>query len=133
MKGLNVKQITGTAVPITAGAVGAKFLKNVSSKFIQNDKLRAAAPLVLGLLLSGSKKTEKIGFGMIAVGGADLIGAFIPALSGIEDLDLSGVFGDDLTGTLNDDLSGYDVGDIDGLDVGSTLNGFDDMNGYGEY
>ncbi len=133
MKGLNLKMVTSTALPATAGAVGAKFLKNIAGKMIANEKLRAAAPLVLGLILCGSKKTEKVGIGMVAVGGADLVGTFIPALNGIEDMDLSGIFdglgdGDGMDGTLNDDL-GMDVGD---LDVGGTLNGFDDVGGYDE-
>lgn len=115
-------------LPIVGGGVAAKVVKNLSGKFIKNDKLRAAAPLVVGLLLASNKKTAMIGYGMIAVGGADLAGTIVPQLAGIEDMDLSGVFG-----PLNDDM-GDDISDELGDDMGGPLNDdiSDDLGDYGD-
>lgn len=123
-----MKSVTSKVLPATVGGVGAKFAKNLSGKVTQNAKLRAAIPLLIGIFLTQSAKTEAVGLGMCAVGGADLAGTMIPAISGLEDMDLSGLFGEP---TLNEDLNGYDVG---GYDVGgNTLNGFEDMGNYGDY
>jgi len=49
---------------------------------------------------------------MIAVGGADLVGSFIPGLAGLEDMDLSGIFGEVINGeVINGD--DYMAGDGD--------------------
>lgn len=107
-----MKILTGTALPIVAGAVAAKLVKNMAGKMIKNDKLRAAAPILIGILLAGNKKTANVGYGMIAVGGADLAGTLVPSLAGIEEMDLSGLFdelsgdgGYEMNGPLNDDLN----------------------------
>lgn len=127
-----IKSITSKVIPATIGGIGAKFAKNLSGKVTQNEKIKSALPVIFGILLMQSAKTEAVGMGMCAVGGADLVGTFIPAIHGLEDMDLSGVFGD----TLNDDLGAYDVG---AYDVGgdTTLNGMDDMGAasedYGNY
>jgi hypothetical protein len=124
-----MKTVTGKVLPATVGGIGAKFAKNLSGKVTQNPKLRAAIPLLIGILLCQSAKTETVGLGMCAVGGADLAGTFLPAIAGLEDTDLSGLFGND---TLND---GYDVGSYD-VGGNDTLNGFDDggeMGNYGDY
>lgn len=94
----NLKKSVGKTLPIVGGAIGARFIKNIAGKMIANDKIKAAAPLVAGILLMGAKsETMKgVGAGMVAVGGADLVGTFIPSLAGIEDMDLSGIFGDPL-------------------------------------
>lgn len=130
---LKLKSAFSTVIPVVGGAIGAKLAKNVSGKFVKNEKLRAALPLILGIMLSQSKKTEKIGMGMIAVGGADLAGSIVPALSGIEDMDLSGV----LDGF--DDINGPDemYGPLDGFeDIHGPLNGDDymseDLSGSGD-
>lgn len=119
-----VKNLTGTAAPVVAGAIAAKLAKNVAGKVIKNDKLRAALPLVLGLGLLGSKgKTmQSVGLGMIAIGGTDLVGSFVPSIAGIEYMDLSGVADDDTGGYLgdDDDMSGTTLN-------GETLNGGDDQ------
>lgn len=117
------KSVTSKVLPTVAGGIGAKFAKNLSGKVTQNEKLKAALPLILGIALLQSSKTEAIGMGMCAVGGADLAGQFLPAIHGIEDMDLSGLFGGQ---TLNEDLGAYDVG---AYDVGdnNTLNGDYDM------
>lgn len=108
------------AVPIVAGAIGAKFVKNLAGKISENPKIKAAIPLVLGAILISQKSPamQGVGSGMIAVGGADLAASFIPSLNGIEDMDLSGV----LNGTsdyINDEVNGV-------------LNGYDDVSGYEE-
>jgi len=123
-----MKTVTGKVLPATAGGIGAKLAKNLSGKVTTNPKIRAALPLALGIFLAMSAKTEALGLGVCAVAGADLTGTFIPAIAGLEDMDLNGVFGP----TLNEDVSGYDVG---GYDVGgdNTLNGFEDMGNYGDY
>ena len=125
----NIKGALTTAVPVVGGAIAAKLAKNVSGKFVANPKIRAALPLILGMFLSTQSNAmmKHVGYGMIAVGGADLAGEFVPTLKGIEDMDLSGIFGsnvlnanvinddDDLADELNDDvvsddMSGEDYG-----------------------
>lgn len=123
------------ALPVIAGAVAAKLIKNLSGKMITNPKLQHAAPLILGLFLSGSKKTEKLGMGMIAVGGAGLVGSFIPSLAGIGEMDLNGIFLNPLNDGLNDSvLNGTDVGDIGAnyYDVGD-VGDIGDNLGYDNY
>ena len=105
---MNLKNAFSTTVPVVGGAIAAKFAKNLSGKFIQNEQLKAALPLVLGIMLTrqSNASMKHLGYGMIAVGGADLAGTFIPAIKGIEDMDLSGLFGDDINGrVLNDELN----------------------------
>lgn len=122
----SLKKGLGMAVPVIAGAIGAKVVKNLSGKVTQNNMLRAALPLAVGLFLaSGKGKTlPNVGLGMIAVGGADLVGSVVPALNGIEDADLSGIF-DDLSGSvINDRVLADDMGD----DMGDDLSGASDEN-----
>jgi hypothetical protein len=92
-----------SALPLAGGAVAAKFVKNLAGKISQNGKVKAGIALSVGLFLM-SQKQEMVkfaGYGMTAVGAADLAGEFVPTLKGIEDMDLSGLFGD---GAVNDDL-----------------------------
>ena len=102
-----MKKIAGELMtidlPVIAGGIGAGLIKNLSKKISSNEKIQAAAPLVLGIVLRRMKSPEikYVGLGMIAVGGRDLAGAFIPAIKGIEDMDLNGV----LNGVLNDDVA----------------------------
>jgi hypothetical protein len=103
-KGKHLKQ----AAMITAGGLGAKVVKNLSKKFITQpglQKLVPAVPVLVGLLMLQSAKTEDLGFGMIAVGGTDLAGTLVPQLAGLEDMDLTGIFDGDLNGPLNDDIN----------------------------
>lgn len=113
---MNLKKAPATALPIVAGAIGAKLVKNLAGKVTQNDKIRAGAALVFGLLLisNKSKAMQGVGAGMIAVGGADLVVGFVPQLAGIEDMDL----GDVLNGP-DDYVGAYE--DMNG--AGSVLNG----------
>jgi predicted glycosyltransferase len=106
---------------IIAGAVIAKQL-NKMLKF--DAKILAAGKIVAGVMLPKFIKTPivaSIGQGMIAVGGTELVGSFIPSLGAADDVVL---------------LSGYDMGAIDtiGADI-SEVNGTDisEVNGYDEY
>lgn len=122
----SLKKGLGVAVPVIAGAISAKVVKNLSGKITQNNMLRAVFPLAVGLFLASSKgKTlPNVGLGMIAVGGADLVGSVVPALNGIEDADLSGIF-DDLGGpVINSPVINDDMGD----DMGDDLSGASDEN-----
>ncbi len=97
---------------LVAGGIAAKLVKNLTRKMLEKAspglaKYAAAGPVIVGLVLAESPKMENIGMGMIAVGGADTAGTFVPALAGLEDMDLSGVFGDDEMADeiMNDEVS----------------------------
>lgn len=65
------------AVGVVGGAVAAQFL---SAKLpIANQTIKNAAPLAVGLVLSmgKNKNLKNVGLGMIAAGGAKLVGGFI--------------------------------------------------------
>lgn len=65
------------AVGVIAGAVGAQVL---SAKLpIGNNMVKNAAPIALGLALSmgKNKNLKNVGLGMIAAGGAKLVGGVI--------------------------------------------------------
>ena len=77
-----------SALGIIAGAVTARL---VVSKLLPNvdDKIKQAGVLVLGAavfprLIKGDLG-KSIGAGMIAVGGAGLVGSFIPAIGAMDD------------------------------------------------
>lgn len=107
---MNLKKAPATALPIVAGAIGAKLVKNLAGKVTANDKIRAGIALALGLVLisNKSKSMQGVGSGMIAVGGADLITSFVPSLAGIEDMELGDILngGDDVY--MSDDMNGVD-------------------------
>lgn len=117
---------------IVAGAVVAKQL-NKMLKF--DAKILAAGKVVAGVMLPKFVKNPLmagIGQGMIAIGGTELVGSFVPSLGAADDVVL-------LSGDMDYDMmSGMDeIGEIDtiGDDV-SEVNGFDDVaevNGYDEY
>lgn len=130
-----VGNITKSLLPLAAGAVGASVLTGVVKKMDKTGKFEKFAPavpiLVGGFLVSG-KKTQMLGYGLMAGGAAKLAGNLVPAIAGIEDMDLSGVFGDmrigEMEGTLN--------GDYDMSGANATLNGVTgdyDMSGYNTY
>lgn len=122
MKLLKKDTIT-TAAALVAGSIGANLVYNKAT-MITNTKLRAAAPLVLGLVLSGQKNKmiQGVGFGMIAAGGQKLVGSFVPGLAGIE--------ADEVIEGIYDDLEGVNGADdvINGPE--DVINGFEDeING----
>lgn len=104
-----VGNVTKSLVPLAAGAVGANFITGMVKKFDKSGKFEKFAPvgaIIVGGFLVANKKTQMLGYGMIAGGAAKLAGNVIPALAGIEDMDLSGVFGalDIGAATLNEDV-----------------------------
>jgi hypothetical protein len=116
---------------VVAGAVIAKQL----NKFLKFDaKILAAGKIVTGVMLPKFIKNplvNGIGQGMIAVGGAELVGSFVPSLGAADDVViLSGM-------DMNFPMDNSDI--VNGLDtIGadiSEVNGFDiaEVNGYDEY
>lgn len=95
-----IKKITQNLKPalgLTAGAIGANYV----SKFvpIQNEKIKAAAPVLLGLLLMGSGKgkgmVKDVAAGLIAGGGSNLaktfgIGTIPDPIMELDELDING-------------------------------------------
>lgn len=115
-----------TVVGVGAGAVVARQVDKVL-KF--DTKINSAIKVAAGIALPKFVKTplvSNIGLGMIAVGAADLVGAFVPALGAAPD-DVLVISGMDELGGL--DMIGEDIAEVNGLDI-STVNGQDDL-GYG--
>ena len=76
------------SVGVIAGAVAGKL---VASKTLPNvdEKIKNAGVVALGILLPTFMKNElgkSIGTGMVAVGGLGLVGSFLPAVSGVDDM-----------------------------------------------
>jgi hypothetical protein len=76
------------SVGVIAGAVAGKL---VATKTLPNvdDKIKNAGVVALGILLPTFMKNElgkSIGTGMVAVGGLGLVGSFLPAISGTDDM-----------------------------------------------
>jgi len=110
---------------VVAGAVIAKQLNKVL-KF--DAKILAAGKIALGVMLPKFVKNpliNGIGQGMIAIGGTELVGSFIPSLGATDDvIMLSGDFDTDMMSGL--DTIGQDVSEVNGFDVA-------EVNGYDEY
>lgn len=110
---------------VVAGAVIAKQLNKVL-KF--DAKILAAGKIALGVMLPKFVKNpliNGIGQGMIAIGGTELVGSFIPSLGATDDVVmLSGDFDTDMMSGL--DTIGQDVSEVNGFDVA-------EVNGYDEY
>jgi hypothetical protein len=90
---MNITTGLKKSIPLVAGGVLGNFASNMAGKFIANEKLRTAAVLALGIMLAGTKKTEAIGNGVIVSAGTKLVGSFVPALAGYDDLDFTTVDG----------------------------------------
>lgn len=118
MKLIKKDTLTASAA-LVAGGVGAGFVYNKAASFVQDPKLRAGVPVLLGIVLMGqkSKMIQNVGAGMVTVGGQKLVGSFVPGLAGMDaDEVIEGLY--------------------DGVDIsGSVINGTDDViNGhYNEY
>lgn len=110
---------------VVAGAVIAKQLNKVL-KF--DAKILAAGKIALGVMLPKFVKNpliNGIGQGMIAIGGTELVGSFIPSLGATDDVVmLSGDFDTDMMSGL--DTIGADISEVNGFDVA-------EVNGYDEY
>lgn len=113
MKSKNAIQTAGGLV---VGAIGANYVANQAGKMIPAvGKFSGAVPLIVGWFLAGMKNdfAKAAGAGMIAAGGAKLIGGFVPDMGVNEDLsedvlfeDLSeDVLTEDLSNVLTEDLS----------------------------
>jgi hypothetical protein len=71
----NIKKQAPEIIGLAVGGIGAGYV----TKFVPvgNDRIKAAAPLLVGILLSGQKGIlSSIGKGMIAAGGANLAKTF---------------------------------------------------------
>jgi len=119
-----------SSVGLIAGAVAGRFVaKSVLPSM--DEKIKNAGVLAIGFLLPKVMKSEmgkSIGNGMIAAGGLGLVGSFLPAIAGVDDMiefpvQVSGI-DDGLSVIAGDD--GVMAGD-DGLSV---LAGFDDDYDY---
>ncbi len=81
------KILTNTA-GLAAGGVGGKLvIKKIAPNL--DPKLKAIAVIALGAVLPEMSRRSpmlaSVGNGMAAVGGAELVGAFVPGLAGIYD------------------------------------------------
>ena len=116
---------------IAAGAIVAKQL-NKMLKF--DAKILAAGKVALGVALPKFIKSPlmtSVGSGMIAVGATELVGSFVPALAGTDDVVL--LSGLDEIGELDeigmlDEMNGLDdISEVNGLDDISEVNGLDEI------
>lgn len=121
------KGIVTDALALAGGGVAAGKVNTLSGSFIKNEKVRAAAPAILGLILMSQKnKTmQNVGAGMFAVGSQKLIAQVVPGLAGyqVDDV-IDGAYDeyDELNGP-NNVLNG----------PGQVINGMDeDSGGYDE-
>ena len=110
------KNAITTAGGLVIGAVAANYVSNQAGKMIPAvGKFSGAVPIIVGWFLAGMKNdiAKAAGAGMIAAGGAKLIGGLVPGMGISEDLsenvlteDLSeDVLTEDLTEALEEDLS----------------------------
>ena len=94
-----------TAAGLVGGAVAANFVqKQAANMFPAVGKYSGAIPVVLGYFLEGMKGdfVKAVGAGMIAAGGANLIGGFVPAVAApVSDEVLADAI-------ITEDLTGYD-------------------------
>jgi cystathionine beta-lyase family protein involved in aluminum resistance len=96
---------------LVAGAVAANFVsKQATNMFPAIGKYSGAVPLVVGWLLAGMKAplAKAAGAGMVAVGGANLIGSFVPQVAApvSDQVITDAVIDEDLSADL-DSLEGY--------------------------
>lgn len=123
--GAGATNIVTTVLGYTAGAVLArqadKMLPNLSPM------VRNAAKVALGVALPKFVKSPlmaSVGGGMIAAGGAGLVGTFLPALGATDEvLVLSGI--DDISEVNGVDEIGGDISEVNGLDE---IGEMDDMD-----
>lgn len=115
-----LKQIGKKIVPsaaMVAGGVVASKANNMLANTIKDNRLRAGAVVVAGILLGGMKgeMVKNIGAGMVTVGGMKLVAAVAPSLG----------IGDDVLNGLFDEVVADDT-DTDYM-AGGVINGGDDM------
>jgi len=117
--GSNLTSIAGIVAGAIAGKLVAnKFLPNVDSK-IKNAGVVALGAFLMPKLLKGDLG-KALGNGMIAVGGAGLIGEFIPAIGAVDTIDFPVMVGevpDNLSVVAGDDvMAGDDVSVLAGME-----------------
>ncbi len=117
MKLNSIKKTLSKAAPLIIGGIGAGFVQTAAGKVTTNDKLQAAAPLIIGLIAASAKSEaiKSIGLGLIAVGGANLVKTVFPAIGALENMDLGSVingfsYGEAVNGPYDAALNG-DSGD----------------------
>jgi len=119
------------ALQLGGGVIASNFANNLVRKGIekvaktdQYGKFSPIGTIILAEMFLKGKKVKMIKNGIVAGSMAKLAGNFVPALAGIEDMDLSGIFDMRIGQTLNDEVR-----------VGDTLNDdmSDDVSGYGDY
>lgn len=117
--GADIQNILG----VVGGAVAAKF---VTAQTLPNldSRIKAAGVVALGALVMPrvlkGEMGKAIGAGMIAVGGSNLIGAFIPALGAVETIDFPVTVGevpDNISVIAGDDvMAGDDLSVLAGVE-----------------
>lgn len=98
------------ALGLVAGGVASNYV----GKFVPfgNEKVKAIAPLIVGYLLSGQKgAVGKVGEGMIAGAGANLLKSFGIGNTPVDDVDVDAILSGD-----DDPIMGDDDGPIMGTD-----------------
>lgn len=111
------KRIIPSAAMVGGGVVASK-ANNMLANTIKDEKLRAGAVVIAGILLGGMKgdMLKNVGAGMVTVGGMKLVAAVAPQL-GINDDVVNGLFDDVVAdgGYMSDDVVNGTDGD-DGND-----------------
>jgi hypothetical protein len=82
-----VTQILG----VVAGSVSAGLVEKLVGKYMPNSSatVKSLVPIAAGIFLAMQKNeiAKGAGLGMIAAGGSNLVGAFIPGITGNSDVD----------------------------------------------
>lgn len=134
IKGGNITSILGIVAGAVAGRlVAKKVLPNVDEK-IKNAGVIALGAFGMPMILK-SELGKAIGNGMIASGGAGLLGSFIPAIAGVEEDFLEfpvqvGEVDDDISVISGDDVMAGDGDVMAGDDELAILSGMDDEDEY---
>lgn len=113
---------TGMLAEIGGIAAGAILAKQLNKMLKFDARILAAGKVVLGVALPKFAKTpmvKSIGQGMIAVGATELVGSFVPALAGADDVIV--LNGMDEIGDV------MEISEINGLDEIAEVNGMDEI------
>lgn len=102
---LNLKKSVGQVPGLVVGGVAANYVGKLIP--IENETVKSAAPLVLGILLLGQKgMLASVGAGMVSAGGANLAKSFgigdDTSLDGYEDFNIDGTDDEEMSGVIND-------------------------------
>lgn len=123
---VNIANVGGLVV----GAVAANYVSNTAGKMLPSvGKFGGVAPVLLGWFLMSMKGDliKGAGAGMVAAGGAKLIGGFMPNMSVNEEL--SGVLTEDVTEDVSEVLT-EDLSEVLTEDLSEDMT--EDLSGYGE-